>query len=245
MRMYLRTPTPTGMCIPQPEGSAELLEWKGGPVRREEPKKISIANPSDKDWILQVHTPYQFSPSNPPPYQYSLITYPLHIIPINPLINPQPSSLIPPPSSLQHHPIYQPNLDGEHWRVPHEVKIPAKGSADLVVTYFPLTMCPVPPPVAPAAKPAAAKPGKAGKGAPAASPSPVEEAKAPDGQDALHHLPPHQGRLFVALPDGSARLFQLKGDASPNPALCILTQHQSINSPFFGHPFFVKPSSNP
>ena len=46
--------TCTGMCIPQPEGSAEMLEWKGGPVRKEEPKKISIANPSDKDWILQV-----------------------------------------------------------------------------------------------------------------------------------------------------------------------------------------------
>ena len=105
--------------------------------------------------------------------------------------------------------------------MPHEVKIPAKGSADLVVTYFPLTMCPLPPPAAPAAKqPAAAAKGKAGKGAP--SPVPVEEAKAP-GDDQTHHPPPHQGRLFVALPDGSARLFQLKGASSSSTLTHIPT----------------------
>ena len=35
-----------------------------------------------------------------------------------------------------------PNLKSDHWRVPHEVKIPAKGSADLLVTYCRLAMCP-------------------------------------------------------------------------------------------------------
>ena len=95
------------------------------------------------------------------------------------------------------------------------MKIPAKGSADLVVTYFPLTMCPLPPPAAPATKAPPAAKGKAGKGAPV----PVEEVKAPGTEnDQTQHLPPHQGRLFVALPDGSARLFQLKGRTGP-PAL--------------------------
>lgn len=33
-----------------------------------------------------------------------------------------------------------PSLQGEDWKIPHEFKVPAKGSADLVVTYFPLSM---------------------------------------------------------------------------------------------------------
>ncbi|CAM9276269.1 unnamed protein product, partial [Ectocarpus fasciculatus] len=37
-----------------------------------------------------------------------------------------------------------PSLDGIHWRIPHEIKIPAKGSTDLIVTYFPFTMNPKP-----------------------------------------------------------------------------------------------------
>ena len=32
------------------------------------------------------------------------------------------------------------SLRGDHWKVPVETKVPAKGSADLSVTYFPLTM---------------------------------------------------------------------------------------------------------
>jgi hydrocephalus-inducing protein len=33
-----------------------------------------------------------------------------------------------------------PSLQGDDWKIPHEIKVPAKSSADLVITYFPLTM---------------------------------------------------------------------------------------------------------
>ena len=142
--------TCTGMCVPQPEGSSELMEWKGGAVRQEDIKKIPISNPTDKDWYLS------------------------------------------------------PNLKSDHWRVPHEVKIPAKGSADLLVTYFPLTMCP-----APTAPPPASAGGKAAKKGAAAEPPPVDPATAPPSNAS----PPHSGQLFLALPDGTARLFDLRGYA--------------------------------
>ncbi|RYG69380.1 hypothetical protein EON64_02860, partial [archaeon] len=63
-----------------------------------------------------------------------------------------------------------PSLQGMDWRVPHEFKVPAKGAADMPVTYFPLTMT-------------------------------------KDEEN------PHAGRLFIALPDGSAQLYDLKGVA--------------------------------
>jgi hydrocephalus-inducing protein len=66
-----------------------------------------------------------------------------------------------------------PSLKGEDWKVPHEFKVPAKGSADLTVSYFPLTMTP---------------PSEAGQ------------------EEVLH-----QGQMFIALPDGSARLYKLVG----------------------------------
>ena len=42
-----------------------------------------------------------------------------------------------------------PALNSDHWSVPHEIRVPAKGSADLPVTYYPLTMCPRPQIIAP------------------------------------------------------------------------------------------------
>jgi hydrocephalus-inducing protein len=70
-----------------------------------------------------------------------------------------------------------PSLQGIHWEVPHEFKVPAKGSADMQVKYFPLSMC--------------------------SKPQAGEEDKG------------HVGKVFVALPDGSAMLYQLKGYAGP------------------------------
>merc|ERR1711871_1485239 len=63
-----------------------------------------------------------------------------------------------------------PSMRGDHWKVPVETKVPANGSADLSITYFPLTM------------------------------SSEEE---------------HIGQLFVPLPDGSAQLYNLEGNAGP------------------------------
>ena len=37
-----------------------------------------------------------------------------------------------------------PSLLGKDWKIPYELKVPAKGSADLVITYFPLSMSPAP-----------------------------------------------------------------------------------------------------
>lgn len=70
-----------------------------------------------------------------------------------------------------------PAVRGVHWSVPHELKVPAKGSADLVVNYFPLYQ---------AAKPA------------------VES-----GSDSAHI-----GSIFIALPDGNALLYNMRGYAS-------------------------------
>ena len=70
-----------------------------------------------------------------------------------------------------------PTLSGINWKIPNEIKVPAKGSADFVVTYFPLTMC--------------------------SKPAEGEEDKA------------HKGKLFAALPDGTAQLYNLVGYAGP------------------------------
>jgi hydrocephalus-inducing protein len=67
-----------------------------------------------------------------------------------------------------------PSLSGDHWQTPFEIKVPAKSSADLNVTYFPLTMT-------------------------------------TEGKDAQTHI----GKLFIALPDGSALLYNLTGEAGP------------------------------
>ena len=62
-----------------------------------------------------------------------------------------------------------PSLSGNNWKVPPELKLPAKGTADLTVSYFPVTM------------------------------SSAESS--------------HQGKLFIALPDGTAQAYQLIGVA--------------------------------
>lgn len=72
-----------------------------------------------------------------------------------------------------------PSLQGGDWKIPYELKVPAKGSADLVITYFPLTMS-----VAPKTEPAEGETDTA-----------------------------HQGTVFVALPDGTARSYKLRGYA--------------------------------
>ena len=77
-----------------------------------------------------------------------------------------------------------PSLEGEHWLLPNELKVPAKGSAELVVTYYPLSMC-------------SADDGVSGE--------------AVGGNERKEH----NGRLFLALPDGSAQLYMLTGVASP------------------------------
>jgi len=75
----------------------------------------------------------------------------------------------------------QPSMRGEHWIRPSELKVPAKGSADLQLVYFPLSMTRIPEPVE------------------------GEEAGSPE---------PHAGQLFLALPDGTAQLYNLSGLAS-------------------------------
>jgi hydrocephalus-inducing protein len=62
-----------------------------------------------------------------------------------------------------------PSLSGDNWKVPAELKLPAKGAADLTVSYFPVTM------------------------------TSAENS--------------HQGKLFIALPDGTAQAYQLVGVA--------------------------------
>jgi hydrocephalus-inducing protein len=42
-----------------------------------------------------------------------------------------------------------PALQSDHWKVPREVRVPARGSADVAVSYCPLTMCPRPQAVGP------------------------------------------------------------------------------------------------
>jgi hydrocephalus-inducing protein len=72
----------------------------------------------------------------------------------------------------------QPSMRGEHWIRPPELKVPAKGSADLQLVFFPLSMT---------------------------RPTPVPEGEEPGAPV------PHAGQLFLALPDGTAQLYNLSG----------------------------------
>lgn len=126
--------TISGMCIEQPKDNIKSIDFEGV-VRKGEDKKITLSNPTDKDWFIS------------------------------------------------------PSLDGMHWKVPNELRIPAKGNADLVVTYNPFFMAP---------KPTAAL--KEGENDPALT-----------------------GKLFLAFPDGSAHLYNLKGYASPPQSSGTLT----------------------
>eukprot|EP00606_Chrysophyceae_sp_TOSAG23-5_P000584 GSChrysophyteH2.ASY1.ANO1.693.1 assembled CDS len=90
-----------------------------------------------------------------------------------------------------------PTLHGINWKVPNEVKVPAKGSTDCVVTYYPLTMCPEP----------ATPPG--------------------DGEED----PAHKGKLFVALPDGTAQLYNLRGYAGPPACSGVVELETAAKSP--------------
>ena len=90
-----------------------------------------------------------------------------------------------------------PSLTAVDWTVPNEFKVPAKGSSDLTVTYYPLTMAPKP-----------------------------TEALAEGESD-----PGHNGKLFVALPDGTAQLYQLHGYAGPPECSGLLEMETSAKKP--------------
>jgi hydrocephalus-inducing protein len=90
-----------------------------------------------------------------------------------------------------------PSLDAVDWTVPNEFKVPAKGSSDLVVTYYPLTMRPKP-----------------------------SEPPAEGEED-----PAHSGKLFVALPDGTAQLYRLKGYAGPPECSGLLEIESAAKKP--------------
>jgi hydrocephalus-inducing protein len=97
-----------------------------------------------------------------------------------------------------------PSLQSDHWHVPYEVKVPAKSFADLIVTYLPLSMCPAPLSATPAG---VGSKGASGKGRP---PSAKYDVHVSDEEQPAKQ---HKGELFVALPDGTAQLYHLKGYA--------------------------------
>ena len=85
-----------------------------------------------------------------------------------------------------------PVMKGVHWFGMDEVSIPGKGSVDYKVTYFPLTMTV----------------SKGGEG----------EGQSGDSEGGEESPKQHEGSLFFALPNGSALLYNLKGEAEkPEP----------------------------
>jgi hypothetical protein len=76
-----------------------------------------------------------------------------------------------------------PSLQGIDWKVPYEFKVPAKGTGEMPITYYPLTM--------------------------ASGTITNPETGATTNKQ-------HEGKLFIALPDGSAQLYELRGNAG-NP----------------------------
>lgn len=88
-----------------------------------------------------------------------------------------------------------PSISGINWKIPNELKVPSKGSAELPVTYYPLTMAP--------------------------------EPTGDEGEiDKTHH-----GKLFVALPDGSAQLYKLSGNAGAPECSGIVEVETSAKKP--------------
>ncbi|KAH8054149.1 hypothetical protein JL720_14520 [Aureococcus anophagefferens] len=81
----------------------------------------------------------------------------------------------------------------EHFKAPGEVSVPANGEAALDVSYFPLTMTVDDEP-------------------------PAEDAEPPaEGEE--REARKHVAELFIALPDGSALLYHLRGAAGPPETL--------------------------
>ena len=74
-----------------------------------------------------------------------------------------------------------PSLQGIDWKVPYEFKVPAKGSGEMPITYYPLTM-----------------------------------THMTNSETGVASNKQHEGKLFIALPDGSAQLYELRGNAG-NP----------------------------
>ena len=81
-----------------------------------------------------------------------------------------------------------PSLNGNNWKIPPEFKVPAKASADMSITYFPLTMAPNP-----GKEPAEGEPDPAHKGQLFVS--------LPDGTAQLYKL-----RGYAAAPECSGQL---------------------------------------
>ena len=121
-----------------------------------------------------------------------------------------------------------PAFDGIHWRGPHELKIPAKGSANLTVTYFPLTMC-VKTDRPPSGQAPAANTAKGNAGGTAAATAAAADknnaAVAQSDENA------HRGKLFLALPDGSALQYNLIGIAGPPECAGTVTVETPAKKP--------------
>ena len=90
----------------------------------------------------------------------------------------------------------KPVLEGDHWKCSDELQVPANGSADCEVTFFPLEMTNPPGGAAMDATVAAAE----GEGDEGAGPAAPKELT---------------GSLFFALPNGSAEMYTLKGTSGP------------------------------
>ena len=87
-----------------------------------------------------------------------------------------------------------PAVHGDHWSVPGEIKVPARGSVELVVSYFPLVM--------------------------------AQRAVNEGEQDS-----PLRGQVFIALPSGSALLYNLIGYASAPTRAGLISAETAAKRP--------------
>uniref|UniRef100_A0A7S2QVW6 MSP domain-containing protein n=2 Tax=Triparma pacifica TaxID=91992 RepID=A0A7S2QVW6_9STRA len=91
--------------------------------------------------------------------------------------------------------VLTPVMKGIHWFGMDEISVPGKGSVDYKVTYFPLSMT----------------------GADAA-PTEEEGTEVQEEEGAVKKEAKHKGSLFFSLPNGSALLYHLEGEAGePEP----------------------------
>jgi hydrocephalus-inducing protein len=129
-----------------------------------------------------------------------------------------------------------PSLQGVHWNIPHEFKVPAKGAADLNVTYYPLSMA-----IEPGGGGAAAGAAAGQSNRPVSGQNKSQPARPTSGQQAAPDSgaaaaggaadPVHEGKLFLALPDGSAQLYKLRGYAGAPEVSGTVTVQSSAKKP--------------
>ena len=94
--------------------------------------------------------------------------------------------------------VLTPVMKGIHWFGMDEISVPGKGSVDYKVTYFPLSMT-------------------GGEEAPPADEG-AEGVAVQEEEDAVKKEAKHKGSLFFSLPNGSALLYHLEGEAGePEP----------------------------